>query len=149
MYLSKYWKVISLSWFFQAGKRPRFGTKVMAPPGAGNSGFVRPDVFLNCHVSEFTGLEDVAAFLAFNELGVFIAGHNAYTRMPADFLHTVLFGGSIRDRWILDRIHVRTMAPKWRRRFMNCGYFKPVWLVVKCFSNAEEYRQFLNFGNNG
>jgi hypothetical protein len=52
-----------------------------------NSGLVRPDVFFNGHVFELAGLKDVATFLAFNELSVFLARDNAHAGMPAGFLH--------------------------------------------------------------
>jgi hypothetical protein len=60
------------------------------------SNLFRLDVLLDCHVSEFAGLKDVAAFLAFNKFSVFVAGHYAHTRMPADFLHNSFVGGSLR-----------------------------------------------------
>jgi hypothetical protein len=46
--------------------------------------------FLDAHVLEFAGLEDLAALKAFYELGIFIAAHDLYARMLARLLPGVL-----------------------------------------------------------
>jgi len=55
------------------------------------------DIFFNGHVSEFTGIKDIAAFQALDELCVFFSGHDADARMPTDFLHSGFFGRLFRD----------------------------------------------------
>jgi hypothetical protein len=98
-----------------------------------NSGFLGPDVLFNGHVFELTGFKNVATFLAFYELSIFITRDDTHARMPADFLHRYLFGRPFCERWILTRIHIRIKAHFCRCLFTNCGYFKPVFPVVKCF----------------
>jgi hypothetical protein len=60
-------------------------------------GFFRPDIFFNGHVFELAGLKDVATFLAFNELSVFITRDDTHAWMPADFLHRSRFGEPVCD----------------------------------------------------
>ena len=62
------------------------------------SSLFRLDVFFNGHVSEFTGIKDIATFLALDEFYVFLAGHNADARMPADLFHIRWFRRVFRDR---------------------------------------------------
>lgn len=54
------------------------------------------DAVFNGHVSEFTGIKDVATFLALYEFCVFFAGHNAYPGMPTDLFHIRYFRGLFR-----------------------------------------------------
>ena len=77
---------------------------------SGRLGVFRFDVFFNGHVFELTGLKNIATFLAFDELSVFIASDDTHARMPAQFLHRYLFGGPFRERWILTWIHIRIKA---------------------------------------
>ena len=63
-----------------------------------NSGFFWLNVLFDGHVFEFTGLKNIATFLAFDEFSVFFARHNAHARMPADFLHRYLLGRSFCER---------------------------------------------------
>src|SRR5262252_11838 len=84
----------------QAQKAACLTRNIIEPPALERrSGFFRPDVFFYGHVLELTGLKDIATFLAFNELSVFIARDNTHARMPAVLLHRYLFGGPLRDRW--------------------------------------------------
>src|SRR5690349_1500992 len=53
--------------------------------------------------------------------------------MPAEFLHSCWFERSFCDRWILVRVHIRIKAQCYKCLLTNCGYFKPVLQVVKCF----------------
>jgi hypothetical protein len=101
LYPEQFVDLNSLSWVFQARNDPVSVPKSWLrreEGGFGESDLFRLDVLLDCHVFKFTGLEDIAAFLAFNKFGAFVAGHNAYTRMPAEFLHKSLIGGSLRER---------------------------------------------------
>ena len=72
-------------------------------------GFFRANIFFNGHVFELAGFKDVATFLAFNELSVFIASDDTHAWMPADFLHRYRFGRPFCER-ILTRVHVRIKA---------------------------------------
>src|SRR4029078_6622678 len=51
------------------------------------------------HVLELAGFEDLTAFLAFDELGVFLAGDNLHTRMLARCHVASLLGGGRRRGW--------------------------------------------------
>ncbi|HET9838798.1 MAG TPA: hypothetical protein VFR84_11220 [Candidatus Angelobacter sp.] len=72
--------------------------------------FFRPDIFFYGHVFELAGFKDIATFLAFNELSVFIASDDTHAWMPADFLHRDIFGEPVYERWILTRVHIRIKA---------------------------------------
>ncbi len=61
-------------------------------PSRGLDVFLRP--FLDVHVLEFAGLEDLAAFLALDEFRVFIAAHD---------LHAEVLAGSLGARVLLSR----------------------------------------------
>ena len=56
------------------------------------SGFVRQFGLFDGHVFEFAGFEYLAAFQAFNEFGVFFAGHDLHTRVLAFWHVTSLLG---------------------------------------------------------
>jgi hypothetical protein len=73
---------------------PVLGTEVMdrRPGVAEGLGFFRLDIFFYGHVFEFTGIKDIAAFLALDEFSVFFARHHAHAWMPADFGHISGFG---------------------------------------------------------
>jgi hypothetical protein len=47
--------------------------------------FFRLFLFLDCHVLQFTGLENVSTFLTFHIFGFFVAGDYLYPRMLAQF----------------------------------------------------------------
>jgi hypothetical protein len=72
-----------------------------------NSSLFGLDALFNGHVFELTRFKNVATFLAFNELSVFIARDNAYAGMPAGFRHRYWFRRMLRDREILTRVHIR------------------------------------------
>ena len=63
------------------------------PRESAESGFFRTDVLFNGHVSELARVKNIASFLAFYVLSVFVARNYADARMPADFLHHALFEG--------------------------------------------------------
>ena len=54
--------------------------------------FVGCFLFLDRHVLQFTGLENVSAFLAFHIFGVFVAGDDLHPRMLALFGTDFLLG---------------------------------------------------------
>ena len=66
------------------------------PASLKDLGVFRLDIVFNGHVLEFTGIKDIATFLALYEFCVFFAGHNSYTWMPTDFFHIRYFGGVFR-----------------------------------------------------
>jgi len=53
----------------------------------GRSGFVGRGTLFDGHVLEFTGFKDFAAIEAFDELGVFVAGHNLDAWVPTLLIH--------------------------------------------------------------
>ena len=85
---------------------------VVAPPlePASRSGFILLDVVFDGHVFEFAGLKNFAAFQAFDKFSVLFPGYDAHTRMPAKLFRRVLLEGWAWVRWILTRLHIRTMA---------------------------------------
>jgi len=73
------------------------GTKVInLAKNMGISGVFRLDIVFDGHILEFTGIKDIATFLALNEFYVFFAGHYPHTRMPTGFSHILCFGGTFR-----------------------------------------------------
>ena len=49
--------------------------------------------FLDGHVLEFAGLEDIAAFLALDVLGIFVAGNDLYARVLAQITAYLILRG--------------------------------------------------------
>jgi hypothetical protein len=107
--------------------------------------FFRPDIFFNGHVFELTGFKNIATFLAFNELSVFIASDDTHAWMPADFLHRDFVGEPVYERWILTRVHIRIKAHCHGCLCTNWPYFKPVLWLVKCLAGTGAVRT----GHNG
>jgi hypothetical protein len=62
-------------------------------PHQRGSGFVGFFLLLDRHVLQFTGLENVAAFLAFHIFGFFVTGDNLYPGVFALFGTDFLLGG--------------------------------------------------------
>ena len=87
----------SKKYIYRSGKLPRHPNKCETifracqiggdPANAGESDllFVWLFLFFNRHVFQFTGLEDIAAFLAFHVFGFFGAGDNLNSRVLALF----------------------------------------------------------------
>ena len=53
--------------------------------------------FFDPHVLEFTGLEDLPAFQAFNKFGIFVAGDDLNARVLA-LIHSAFLIGGLRRR---------------------------------------------------
>ena len=58
-----------------------------------DSGFVAEVGLFDVHVLEFTGLENLSAFEAFDKLTVLFAGHDLHTRMLTHCHVASLLGG--------------------------------------------------------
>ena len=60
-------------------------------------GVFRPGALFDGHVLEFAGFKDLGSFQALDEFAVFVAGHDAHTRMLAGRVHfdslACCFGG--------------------------------------------------------
>lgn len=67
--------------------------------GGKESRFVRKFGLFDGHVFEFAGFEDLSAFEALNEFGVFFAGHDLHARMLARREVAFLLGGWGRRGW--------------------------------------------------
>ena len=72
----------------------------MVTRGENESGFVRQFGLFDGHIFEFAGFEDLSAFEALNEFGVFFAGHDLHTRVLAFWHVTSLLGELGRRDWI-------------------------------------------------
>jgi hypothetical protein len=67
----------------------------------GPSGFIVQLGFLNIHVFEFTGFENLPALQAFDKFRIFIAGNDLYTRvLTLTHLSSLLGGCDGRLRFI-------------------------------------------------
>jgi hypothetical protein len=64
------------------------------------SGLIFQLSFLDIHVFEFTGFEDVPALQALDKLGIFIAGNDLYTGVLTLAHLTSLLRGMRRRDWI-------------------------------------------------
>lgn len=102
------------------------------------SGVFRFDIVFDGHVSEFTGIKDVATFLALDKFRVFFACHNAYAWVPTDFFHIRYFRGSLRGRWSIDCAHIRIKAARFSGASQRIfGIFMREWPLVKQFCVAK------------
>ena len=75
--------------------------------------FVRFFLFLNRHVLQFTGLENVSTFLAFHIFGFFVAGDDLYPWMLALFGADFLGGGLRRLAKLHKLIEYSTVETEW------------------------------------
>jgi hypothetical protein len=83
------------------------------PPDA--SLFFRRFLFLDCHVFQFARFENIAAFLAFDIFGFFIARDDPHPRMLALFWSHFLLG----QRRRLARRHKRAECSSLEREYFS------------------------------
>jgi hypothetical protein len=93
-------------------------------------GFGIPSALFDAHVLELAGLEDLAAFLTFDELGVFIAADDLHTGMLAGLL--LLCAGRRRRRLCGHKSGRQSSRAMRGTNFTRISrYFRPPLLVVK------------------
>ena len=63
----------------------------------GDSDFVRRRAFFDCHVLEFTGFKDIAAFETLDVLGVLVAADDLHARVLT-LIHVPSLLGGLRRR---------------------------------------------------